>query len=353
MIFGLTVGDSNLITTVDGILPSKKYSVRHSGLGGDQEVAPQLDYSLGDSKTICMMQSQISSLHLNSTTRTLITTSPGDSHLPAMHITRLLDPTQALSAGNLDGGILTQFRLTNTSTIFCSAINPWPNVQETIAIGTGGPGSIQLFHAATESPRVSGWRQEEGKSTGSDLLAIDWLSRNLLAAGLRDGTVALYDVRARQGVKRMRHSGGVLNLKRADRDTRFVCTGMGSKMALYDLRALREEDAVSTGPKKRRTGKSKATPAQDHVAKPVLTFQYDNEYDMLGMDICPEIGVVAAAESSGQIRISSLRTGKSVAVWKMSAEPGDRIGCVRFVEDGMGAPKLMASCGSKIVEMSW
>jgi hypothetical protein len=88
------------------------------------------------------------------------------------------------------------------------------------------------------------------------------------------------------------------------------------------------------------------------VAQPVLRFEYDNAYDMLGMDVCAELGMVAAAETGGYMRMSSTRTGKTTKRWKLSKTEDEKIRCVRFVEDEVGVPKLMASCGSRIVELA-
>jgi hypothetical protein len=156
----------------------------------------------------------------------------------------------------------------------------------------------------------------------------------------------------------MKHSGGALSLKRADADTRFVVAGMGAQLALYDLRALRETDAGS-GQGQARYGGGKYTAYRETqgmpVAQPVLKFEeYDNQYDMLGMDVCAELGIVAAAETGGYLRMSSLRTGRTVKKWRLSQSGDEKIGCVRFVEDGVcGAVKLMASCGPRIVELVW
>jgi WD40 repeat protein len=245
--------------------------------------------------------------------------------------------------------------------IFCSAINPWPATREAIAIGMSAPTGVSVFTSPDDGMlRHKIWDQRQTQETNSDVLAVDWLSPNLLAAGLRDATVVLYDIRAQKGVERMKHSGGILNLKRADVDTRFVVAGMGAKMALYDLRALRKEDAPQFNSKQKRE-KSHSKKAQggvpetryNGVAKPVVTFRYENQYHMMGMDVCAELGVVAAAEHGGWVRISSLRTGESIARWNVKQDEGDMVGDIRFIEDAMGVTKVLVSCRSRIVELSW
>jgi hypothetical protein len=212
--------------------------------------------------------------------------------------------------------------------------------------------------------------------TYSDVLALDWLSPHLLAAGLRDASVMLYDIRAQSGIKRMKHSGGITALCRADDDTGtlFLCAGMASQLALYDLRALRDTDAAGSYNKtqmiktphyaesqKRAYDRSAYKSIGSHetqdmpLAQPLIKFEYENAYDMLGLDVSPELGVVAAAETGGHLRLSSLRTGRTIKRWKLSQDAGgeNKIRCMKFVEDERGVPKLMASCGPRIVELAW
>jgi hypothetical protein len=153
------------------------------------------------------------------------------------------------------------FRPPNLTTIFCSAINPWLSSgnQENIAIGTsGGSGVVRFGSANFPDTGSRNWRRLPAMKTYSDVLAVDWLDPNMLAAGLRDASVVLYDIRVQQGIKRMKHTGGVIGLKRADENSRFVVAGMGAQLALYDLRALRETDAAAVGRKASRRWPIKA-----------------------------------------------------------------------------------------------
>jgi hypothetical protein len=305
-------------------------------------------------------QSAVSSVSMNHARGTLVFTSVGDKDPPTV----LISPD--VSA---ESTAATRFMPKDTTTIFCSAANMWDaGGKETCAAGTSSPSGVIIFSADNTGSVTShhrNWNVDGGMTTNSDVLAVDWLDPNLLAAGERNGAVILYDIRARGGINRMRHASGILNLKRADVETRFIVAGMRGKMSLYDLRALRSSDAASYDhnylePRPQPpTQKQKATKRIGDVAsillrpaaQPVVTFQYENEYDMLGMAVSSELGVVAAAEVGGYVRTSSLRTGKTIKRWRIGGE-GEKVACVRFVEDEMGVESVYASCGSKVFDLS-
>lgn len=91
--------------------------------------------------------------------------------------------------------------------------------------------------------------------------------------------------------------------------------------------------------------------------KPVVKFKYSNEFMYpLGMDVCSELGLVAAGEEDGNVGVWSLRNGNRVRTLSgggTSHRMNELVKCLRFVQDDEGPPRLMGSTGAKIVEWAW
>ncbi|KIV98634.1 hypothetical protein, variant [Verruconis gallopava] len=370
MVLGMSPNNDFNYDSVVSVLPECFPATKSND---DVEYGPENPvYTWSAVRPVSVFQSPLSSININPKTRTFVTASTGDRQPPTVQISQLVSPESAAPSQPLDSGISSLFRPPNLTTIFCTAINPWlsPDKEEHIAVGSGGGSGVNFFGAWVDSGmRSQNWRPLPAMKTYSDVLALDWLGPNLLAAGLRDASVMLYDIRAQQGIKRMRHHGGVVGLKRADVDERFVVAGMESMMALYDLRALRTIDAGNlTGwsSADKRTAKAKTrslgfyrkqlsimeTEAM-RIARPICMFEYQNDYDMLGMDVSSDLGIVAAAEEGGFLRLSNLRNAATIKRWKVSRKQDEKIRCVRFVEDERGVPKVVVSCGARIAEFSW
>ena len=349
-------------------------------------------FAIEKCRPVTHFPSPVSSVNMNPKTRTLVMTTTGDKTPPIVHISQVQDPIPTNENVYIMDGACCSFKPHNVTTIFTSASNPWlsSSGQETIAIGTSHEVGIQVLTAHDANIHSRDWRLGKDYKTYSDVLAVDWLSPHLLAAGLRDASVILYDIRSQSGIKRMKHSGGIMNLKRADNGKRFVVAGMGGKMAMYDLRALRTQDALprpqntqttpsgsksrlapipgllpgwSTGFPKPKSKfhmrpkheteriKTSAFTSLMQPAQPVVTFQYENQYDyMLGMDVSTELGVVVAAENGGRVRASSLMTGKTVKTWQIGKET-EKVTSLRVVDDADGVPTVLAGCGHKIYEL--
>lgn len=371
LVVGVSQGPQSGFESVLSVLPDDDmvYPRHNDQANDDDEVRSRRipHYSFSKLQPIQPAQSPISSINLNSRTRTLITTTSGDKYSPQVHITQLVDPGNAHSSQPLDNGMSSLFRPPNLTTIYTSRCNPWilASGYEHIAVAA----STGIIGFIANSTGSRNWRSFVPMATDSDVLTLDWISPYVLAAGSRDATVVLYDMRVRDGIKRMKHSSAVIGLRRADCSSRFVVAGMENQMALYDMKMLRDSDVpepsspiIIKNGKKRSQGRLLPVEARKS-ALPLVRFEYNNVYDFLGMDVHAELGLVAAAESDGKIRISSMRTGetmKSFVVNEGTTRTGaslydldDKIKCVRFVEDSMGVAKVMASCGPKIVEIAW
>jgi hypothetical protein len=325
-------------------------------------------YSYHSLRPIMHFHSPISSTCLTSQ-RTLITTSIGSRHPPNISITNLLDPAHVQRSQPLDSHCSINIRPPQLTTIWCSATSPTSSLTDPqrIALGTGK--GIVLIDNEKET-----WRTSFPSRWDSDVLALDWLSPHVLTGGLRSGGIILYDARSRGGIQRFTHPGPVVALKAVEEGRRIVVAGMNSEMAMYDWRMLKEETSIS----RKGTEHWKIQNKEDVIwkapirketktARPVLKLKYHNQFMYpLGFDVCPELGLVAAAEDDGNISVWSLRNGEKVRNLDMNSRKGgpkvqgvlvrdtnEMVKCLRFVEDEGGPPRLMASKGATIVEWAW
>jgi len=176
---------------------------------------------------------------------------------------------------------------------------------------------------------------------------------------------------------RLRHAASVTGLKRGASEYEVVVSGLKQTLSLYDLRMARYPDARKVVYKPGQTlrgpeygkRKRKRTPKEWLISEPtssdpVLSFDYSNAvYYPVGLDVHSGLDVVAAAEPGAKVQIYSLRTGEKVKSfelltpeekeWHWQSNGDHWAGCLRFVENGGEIPKLMASVGSKIVELAW
>jgi hypothetical protein len=317
-------------------------------------------YSFAKLRPMHHFQSNISSISL-SPSRTLITTTLGSSYPASIHLTQLLDPWNAVSSQPLDTGISTLMRPLAVSSIWTASPNPHcTSSNETVAVGTSN-GLITIDNS------TGTWRCSPLVETHSDVLALDWLSPTTLAAGLRDSSIMLYDSRNRDSIKRLRHGAPVIGVRRGDHESRLVVCGLSSCLAMYDLRMIREAVSSSTtkpavnnnNQHKKQKNRWKRQPidlVRNPTSMPVVQFEYNNQYQHpLGFDVQNELGIVAAAEETGNVQIYSMRTGEKVRKLEIASGglTGEHVKSLRFVEDVRGVQKIMATAGSKIVEYCW
>ena len=277
-------------------------------------------------KRIYPLNSRISSMNISPASRTLVTTTMGSSRPPIIHLTTHTDLT----------GISELYAPHDITTIWTSAPSPSSAPTETIAVGTS---NALLTLTRTSS---AGWTTAKPLGLPSDAQALTWLSPTTLALGLRNASIHLWDARSRGHRLCLVNRSAVTALRRADDATRLVVAGLRSELALLDLRMPRAEP-TARGPKP--------------PSLPVLTFDYANEANAaLGLDVQPELGLVAAGDENGAVRVYSLRTGETLR--EFVAEGGRdgerfRSHCVRFVEDERGEMRIMAALGKTVMEFAW
>lgn len=301
-----------------------------------------------DAGLIDYFRSDITSVSLSQTHNTLLTTSSGSSGNPDIYLTRLQE---------VDGTYETRFaesirfQTEAHATVFTAAANPWHGNERPFAFGASeGVTTMYLDPHAR-----FGWTGGKPIAAKSDVLALDWLGPGLLAAGLRNASVMLYDTRSQGSALRLRHNGAVTALHRADDETRLVVCGFPDALCMYDLRMQRELAAPQTGhSSKGKRGRQKPK-APSTVS--LLRFEYSNRYRYpLGFDVNADVGLVAAAEDNGRIQLYSLQSGKRVeGVPDVQENRADRhqIKCVRIIETPDRGTKVLAGVGARIVELAW
>jgi WD40 repeat protein len=121
--------------------------------------------------------------------------------------------------------VIHPIRIHTTQTLWCSA--PCPTGDKALfAIGTSdglytleGLGSHWTLSQKPfpHQPRneTLGFRRY-GNSSHASVQAVEWLSSDVIASGLRNSTVFLYDVRTRDSSLRLQHSQSVTKIRKVD-----------------------------------------------------------------------------------------------------------------------------------------
>jgi WD40 repeat protein len=222
------------------------------------------------------------------------------------------------------------------------------------------------------------------KSLDSDLLALEWISYTTVALGCRDGTIRLYDTRSGGSSHVLTHPAPISKLRRADDETRLICSGLQDTLFLYDIRSPRlsrnssrktfnydnhhyNEEYFKTlyptrrdGPKRQKLNHK----AFKKWSQPVMTFAHSNRDELdLDIDIHPRLGLLAAAQDgSGEtaIRISNIWTGKTVKeIMSVGSEPGRHykhvpIRSLKFIDRDTSSNVDLWSCwNGGIAKFGW
>jgi WD40 repeat protein len=222
------------------------------------------------------------------------------------------------------------------------------------------------------------------KSLGSDVLALEWISYTTVALGCRDGNIRLYDTRSGGSSHVLTHPSPVSKLKRADDETRLICSGLQDTLFLYDIRSPRlsrnsstktfnyenhhynEEYFQSLYPTRRDGHKRRKLnqKAFKRWSQPVLTFAHANRDELdLDIDTHPRLGLLAAAQdlTTGMaIRISNIWTGKTVKEIKSDSTRPDMdlkhepIRSLKFIDrDADGNVDLWSCWNDGIARFGW
>lgn len=126
-------------------------------------------------------------------------------------------------------------------------------------------------------------------------------NHNVLLAGGRQTRLWTTDLRAPAAQWRsVPHASSITHL-RSISEHRVLVAGLRNSMAMYDLRFLAREKPRSTGGR--------------NCSAPVLRFEgYRNEaYVHTGWDVSVEMGLVAAAQEDGTVKLFSLKSGRRLS----------------------------------------
>jgi hypothetical protein len=140
----------------------------------------------------------------------------------------------SLGATSDIGSPYVKHTMDNVKTIWSCAVNPWATsgIDETVAIG----GSGRFFHYCLTTN--SSLRHMGFHVTRSDVRAVEWKDRNVMAGGTNNGKVYLFDVRSSRGSLRLettRYSINGIRFTGTD-NHHMVLNGINNFMAMYDLR---------------------------------------------------------------------------------------------------------------------
>jgi hypothetical protein len=169
--------------------------------------------------------------------------------------------------------------------------------------------------------------------TQSPVKSLEYLSTNIIAAGLQNGGIVLYDRRAREsdGVVKIHHTNSEQNISdpinhiaRPDLSGNLlVAVGLG-RMSLYDLRMSRGTPHCITKNFQDNHWNMKPT-------IPLFDFNYSNQWGVhAGFSISIKHKVVAAAQGDGTFRVYSIRDGKvlgsfDVPRYQQDSKPSDYV----------------------------
>lgn len=248
------------------------------------------------------------------------------------------------------------------TTFFCASANQHVSASpDKILLGAKG----ELFelvysYGAANAPVVP------VVETGTDVLALSWISANVASAGLRDGRVLLWDHRSRGSALRLRHSGTVCSLQQAETENFLLVAGLQNSFSMYDLRMPRIDININkilrtTGPKFKKN---------TQCSQPFLQFNgYENtDRYPIGMDFCKELGIVAVSQGENHVGVFSRNSGECIgSTYEHDKRQDERhpfivvpgiedpriSGCLRFVEGSRGEICLFTNRGGDIQRFMW
>ncbi|KAI4608394.1 hypothetical protein J4E83_009199 [Alternaria metachromatica] len=310
---------------------------------------------------------QVSSLSFLPATGALAVTTYGSDRPPEVWLS---DP------GRDDPYVGQKFTPKDCSAIWGAAARPTtftasPGLANSVAatwtehLAVAASSSMLLF---TRSQGGAWDSQAVVKSLESDLLALEWISYTTVALGCRDGTIRLYDTRSGGSSHVLTHPAPIAKLKRADDETRLICSGLNDTLFLYDIRSPRlsrnssrkmfnydnhhynEEYFKNLYPTHRDSHKRRKLnhKAFKNWSQPVMTFAHLNRDELeLDIDVYPRLGLLAAAQDTTEgtvIRISNIWTGKSVKEIDPGSTHQAKIRALKFIESGFDGNVDLWSC---------
>lgn len=182
----------------------------------------------------------------------------GSGHYPCAHLVGLVEPedfraedepyvSESVGRGHAllpyahRGSTFFQLRL--RSTFWGSSSRPDPTVSDFAIATSHGTDLIAESQSRWSFGRTQTFRTQDFRAR-AEVLSVDWLDRNTILNGCRDGTVTLWDARTHgsDGTSSpVKHPSCINHVRKLDAN-RMVVAGLERQMATYDLRYLRPTD---------------------------------------------------------------------------------------------------------------
>jgi hypothetical protein len=348
-------------------------------LDGTTTGATISEYSFEPWDELARLTSSISSLSYLPASGALVATTYGSDRPPLIYLT---DPDR-------DGPYVHQTStLKKAHSIWTAAARPlsFHNTAspssfipaadaDNVAVGTSD--GLMMF----TRPPTGSWESKTVFRSSTDVLAVEWLSPQVVAMGCRSGRIYLHDTRSKGSSHILTHPFPISSLKRADDETRLVCTGLEDAMYLYDIRHSRWSHSPGPGPlikdshynqsyfeelypgSRSRSKRRKLLHVDSRSwSQPVFVLEHSNVDDLaLAVDLHPRLGLVAAAQDSSTtstaIKIHNMWTGKVVKEIRRDVHAGQdkaKIWCLKFMEDAEnGDVDLWANWDGGIARFKW
>ncbi|KAL4797434.1 hypothetical protein BDV19DRAFT_45464 [Aspergillus venezuelensis] len=251
-------------------------------------------------------------------------------------------------------------RIHTTSSLWCSAPSPIDGNMPRFAVGTSdglytleGYGS---YWALSKKPfpndadkTLGNPKRRRTDSSHALITAVDWLSSDVIAAGLKDSTIFLHDIRSGGSAARLQHPHAVTKIRKSD-EWRIVVAGINS-LQMYDIRYPPNNLQRNPNPN-----------AKHHTStRPYLNFS-SHSLDLIpDFDISSELGVLASSSPDDQnctVKLYSLRTGESVNPPLSRYKYKDPIRSICFESGELSAhgpqtPSLLVCSEAMVDEWTW
>ncbi|KAI9372006.1 hypothetical protein BJX61DRAFT_534342 [Aspergillus egyptiacus] len=245
-------------------------------------------------------------------------------------------------------------RIHTTSSLWCSSPSPTGDIPR-FAIGTSeglytleGFGSYwTLSKKPFPNDKAAGDpKRRRTDSSHALITAVEWLSTDVIAAGLKDSTIFLHDIRSSGSAARLQHPHAVTKLRKLD-PYRIVVAGINS-LQMYDIRY--PPNGLQRNP----------NPNNKHhtSTRPYLTFADYSPEIIPDFDLSPELGLLASASDDRKIQLFSLRTGNQVFSPLTTYQYRDPITSVCFESGGQSShgpqtPSLLVCSEAVVDEWNW
>ncbi|GAB1211578.1 hypothetical protein ATERTT37_000701 [Aspergillus terreus] len=176
--------------------------------------------------------------------------------------------------------------------------------------------------------------------------SVEWLSSDVIAAGLKDSAIFLHDLRSGGTATRLQHSHAVSKIRRVD-PYRMVVAGINS-LKMYDIRYPPNGLQRNPNPNNKY-----------HTStRPYLEFLDYSPEIIPDFDLSPELGLLASASDERKIQLFSLRTGEQITsplsqyqykhpISSICFEPGDGS------SHGPQTPSILVCAKATVDEWIW